>query len=475
LRLNDLRVVFVNWRGIEHPEAGGAEKYAWELATRTAASGARTTYLTAASPGSPGRETIDGVEVVRRGSTLSVYPAALAWLARHRRSVDVVIDCQNGIPFFSPLVVGKSRAVILVVHHVHQEQFATRFAPRMAAIGRALEGPVSRVVYRRHTVVAVSPSTRHGIRRRLSLPGPVVIVPNGTPEIALRDAPRAPVPTILCLGRLVPHKRVDHLVQACATLRHRFPNLRVDIVGDGPARSELGKLVADLGLGDVVRLHGRVDEAKKARLLSEAWLAVNPSMSEGWGITVMEAAAAGVPSLAYDVAGLRDSILDGETGWLIPEGSDLGGGLAQALAGLLNPRSAAQWSARAQAWASCFTWDDSAARLAGVILDEAGRARRRASTAPERRRTDAACVLEVDGIDPAQVAALRRTLRRSDVVVTDGNRVLVLMYGCDERNGHLAAERAGLTGRVRVRVAQQRDFLTLQDHSVPDWPFEVPA
>jgi glycosyltransferase involved in cell wall biosynthesis len=465
--LDGLGVVFLNWRDPAHPQAGGAEQYAWELARRIAAGGARTTYLTAAAGDAPRREMVDGVAVVRRGTALSVYPAALAWLARHRRAIDVVVDCQNGIPFFSPLAVGKHRAVVLVVHHVHQDQFATRFSPAMAAVGRALEGPVSRFVYRGHTIVAVSPSTRHGVRRRLRFGGPVVIVPNGTPVALGSQLARAEAPTVLFLGRLVPHKRVDLLLRAAVPLSHRWPDLRVAIVGDGPCRPELEALAHEIGLDGTVRFYGRVDERTKADLMASAWLAVHPSMAEGWGIAVMEAAAMGVPSLAFDVAGLRDSVLDGETGWLVPEGSDLTTPLQQALTALAVPASAKRWGQQARAWAECFSWDDSADRLSGLMLDELRLRQRAAGDLPERRRTDEACVLEIEGLGPDQVDALRAALRRSDVVAIDGDRARALLYGCDERSGRFVAERVGLTGHVHVRAAQQRDLLTVRYEPPP--------
>ena len=471
--LEGLRVVFVNWRDIRHPEAGATETYAWELARRVAANGAQTTYLTAAFDKAPRREVLNGVEIVRTGSALSVYPAALAWLAGHRGSIDAVIDCQNGIPFFSPLAVGKRRAVLLVVHHVHRNQFATRFSPSMAAAGRALQGPISRAVYRNKAIVAVSPSTRDQVRRHLRLSAPVVIVPNGTPDAVATDAERSRTPRIVCLGRLAAHKRVHLLLHAAAALRARWPDLRIDIVGDGPECAQLRVLVNELGLDGVVRLYGRVDESTKADLLAAAWLAVHPSMGEGWGIAVMEAAAAGVPSLSFDVPGLRDSIIDGETGWLIPEGSALAEGLDRALGILRDDAAAGLWGARARAWAACLSWDDSAARLSGLIIDQVETTKRHLVKLPERRRTDAACVLELEGLDAAQVAALRSALRTSDVVEATGDGIVrVLLHGCDERSAHLVAHRVGLTGPLNARAAGQRDLLTVRgaQPSVPTQP-----
>jgi hypothetical protein len=121
--LADLRVVLVNWRDRGHPESGGAEEYAEHVAAALHRAGARVTFLTARGEGQSRGESTP-IRRVRRGGRWSVYPWALGWLLRHRRSVDVVVDCQNGIPFFSPLFVPDSVPVVQVVHHVHQDQFA---------------------------------------------------------------------------------------------------------------------------------------------------------------------------------------------------------------------------------------------------------------------------------------------------------------------------------------------------------------
>ena len=92
----------------------------------------------------------------------------------------MVVDCQNGIPFFSPLFAGTDVPVVQVIHHVHQDQFATRFPAPVAALGRFLEGPATRRVYGPRAVVAVSPSTRQELRRRLRFRGPIFVVPNGS-------------------------------------------------------------------------------------------------------------------------------------------------------------------------------------------------------------------------------------------------------------------------------------------------------
>src|SRR5262249_3640005 len=154
--LTGLRIAVVNWRDPWHPEAGGAETYSWEMAQGLIRRGAYVTYLTARAPGQSASEHRDGIAIVRLGSRFNVSPLVLGWLLRRRRAFDSVVDCQNGIPFFTPWALPRHVPVICVMHHVHDAQFGVHFPPPVAAFGRFLEGPVARLAYRRHQCVAVS-------------------------------------------------------------------------------------------------------------------------------------------------------------------------------------------------------------------------------------------------------------------------------------------------------------------------------
>ena len=308
-QLEGARIVVLNWRDIQHPQAGGAEQYMHQIARRWVEVGAQVTWLTSRGPGQTHRGVIDGIEIVRSGGALGIYPrTALALLRRYGR-IDYVVDCQNGIPFFSPLFVERDVPVVQVVHHVHQDQFAMRFGPVLSAVGRFLESRGTRAVYKDRPTAAVSPSTRQELRRRLGFRGPIHIVPNGntaTPDVR---SPRDPEPTITVVSRLVPHKRVDVLLAQLAVAAAAEPKLRVDIVGDGPERVRLTALAAELGLGDVVTFHGFQPDEIRDELLRRAWLTMSTSHHEGWGLSIIEAAAYGVPTLALRVPGVRDSVV----------------------------------------------------------------------------------------------------------------------------------------------------------------------
>ncbi|GAB3899006.1 glycosyltransferase family 4 protein [Kibdelosporangium lantanae] len=361
--LNGARVVVVNWRDRGHPLAGGAEEYAARMADALAAAGAQVTFLTAQGAGQTRR---DG-STVRRGDQWTVYFWALWWLLRNRSRIDVVIDCQNGIPFFSPLVVAPWTKVVLVMHHVHDAQFAVHFPWWLARIGRWLEGPAARWVYRNAVTVAVSDSTVRAMRDRLSWRGRIFVVPNGMDTPPAVEAERSPDPTLVCLGRLVTHKRVDRLITIVARLRPHWPRLRLHVVGTGPEEAAIR--LAARPLAGHVTVHGFVDEQTKSALLRESWLNVTLSDGEGWGLAVIEAAAHGVPTLCRDVDGLRDSVRHGETGWLVPAGGDLAGALDEALKSLADADTADLVADACQEWAGRFDWATSGRMFAGVVSD----------------------------------------------------------------------------------------------------------
>lgn len=452
MALRGRKLLVLNWRDVRHAQAGGAETYAHEVSRRWAAAGAQVTWLTARDAGQSRRETIDGIDVRRAGGALTVYLWAALRLWRMRNHVDAVLDCQNGIPFFAPLTGGARLPVVQLVHHVHQDQFDSRFGRFAAIVGRLLEGPVARRVYAGRPTVAVSVSTRQEIRRRLRFRGAIAVVPNGAPPPEVRQG-RATRPTLAVVTRLVDHKRLDLLLHAVATALPKVPGLHVDIVGGGPELTALSRMAVELGIGASVTFHGRLPDAERDTVLGSAWLTSSTSDGEGWGCSILEAASAGVPCLARHVPGVRDSVLDGRTGWLVGPGDDLAAALVRAVTELSDDDHATWMGAQCRAWARCFDWDRSATLLAGVLLKEievrtAGGARRTA-------RSDIAVVARFVHNDPAAVVA---GLRRTDEVAVHGNEVTALLHGCDEVGALTALYRIGVA-EADVRLATRHEIL----------------
>lgn len=361
-------VLILNWRDEHHPEAGGSEVYVGQMARGFAERGARVTMLCPRYPGAVRRETLDGVRYLRVGGRLSIYLiapllAALRRLPRH----DAVVEIQNGMPFLASAYL--RTPVTVVVHHVHKEQWPILFSPAMARVGWWLESRVAPRVARRSPYVTVSEATRDelaglGVRREA-----VRVIRNGSPRLPeVAVGPRSETPEVVVLGRLVPHKRVELAIEALAALRKEHPDLRLTVVGEGWWHHHLSERVADLGLDDAVTFTGHVSEDEKHRLLARAWVSALPSVKEGWGLAVVEAGLHQTPVVAFRSAGgVRESLIDGETGVL----TDDQAGFTEALGRLLDDHELRKrMGEAAQRHAASFTWEASqdafAAHLAAL-------------------------------------------------------------------------------------------------------------
>jgi glycosyltransferase involved in cell wall biosynthesis len=361
MRSTAIDVLFVNWRDASHPEGGGSERYVHRMAEGLAASGLRVTLLCAAHDRAPAEEVVGGVSVVRRGGRMSVYPRALAFVRAHRPRL--VVDVQNGLPFLSPLV---SHAPVLnLVHHVHREQWPIVFGRIGGAVGWWLESRVAPRLHRHSRYVTVSGATAGELVALGVDADRITIVPNGiepAPEVA---AQRSPSPRLVVLGRLVPHKRVEHALEVVARLRHRWPDIRLSVVGEGWWADDLRATVQRLGVEDLVEFHGFLDERAKHEELARAWVHLCPSVKEGWGLVVSEAGHHEVPTVGYRAAGgLQESVLDGRTGLLV---EDLDG-FAAAVERLLADGSTRRTMGRAAArHAASFSWPASISAFATVL------------------------------------------------------------------------------------------------------------
>ncbi|KQM83938.1 glycosyltransferase family 4 protein [Agromyces sp. Leaf222] len=457
-------LVIANWRDLDHPEAGGAELVCQELAERYAARGWDVVLLAAAVTGRPRLEQRDGYRIVRGGGRFTVYVHALWWLLRHRREVGGVIDSQNGIPFFTPLAVPAGTPVVMLLHHVHQEQFAGYFPAPVAALGRWLESTASRRVYGRRSVVAVSPSTRTDARRRLGLRGSLWVAPPGLSATPAVDVDRSERPAIVTVGRLVHHKQVAQVVSALPAVLERHPDLTMTFIGRGPERDALVELATSLQVAHAVHIRGDLDDTARDRALAGAWMSVNASQGEGWGLSVLEANAQGVPVLAYRRRGLRDSIVDGETGWLLEEGDDLAEAIIDRIDELAHADEAARYARNARAWASQFTWDSMADRIEGALEFERQRLGARGDQAAPLSDTATVLTMHVDALPDDW----RDHLRPSDLWIRDGDLIRVLCLDTDVTAAEALLARFGLGAdspcreQVRVEVARTRDHLSLR-------------
>lgn len=356
------RVHALAWRDLDDPDAGGSEVHADHLLRRWAEAGLEILHRTSAARGLPATGRRNGYEVVRRGSRYSVFPrAVLSELSRRMGPSDALVEIWNGVPWFSP--VWCRRPNITIVHHVHGPMWDQILPRPLAGAGRFLETRFAPPFYRRTRVVTPSEATRGELLELGFHPERVTAVDNGVEEFFHRTLPPDPVPTVVAAARLAPVKRFELLIEAAVIARTRIPDLHLRIVGEGPERGRLERMIAELDARGWITLTGHVAREQLRDEYSRAWVVSSASLAEGWGLALTEAAACGTPAVASDIRGHRSSVIDGVTGLLAPV-AQLGDRLVEVLGA---PDRREQLARAALERAGRLTWDASAIGITEVF------------------------------------------------------------------------------------------------------------
>jgi glycosyltransferase involved in cell wall biosynthesis len=341
---------------------GGAEVFTHEVLKRWAAAGHKVTLFTAKFRDSERNEVADGVNIVRSGGRYSVYWKAKAYYGRFfsKEQYDIVIDEINTEPFMTPRFVKKGETIIALIHQLAREYWFYETPFPIDYLGYYFLEKRWLKNYRTIPTVTVSESSRKdlvdlGFSR-------VFVVGEGLnfqPLEKMNEKDTHPI--IVFAGRLKKAKRPDHAIKAFKIVKNKIPEAELWMIGDGYFSEELMKIAVER-----VRFFGSVSNEERRELIKKAWVLVNPSVREGFGLNVVEANALGVPCVAYDVAGLKDAVVNNETGLLVRSGDieALGEAIVQVLK---SEALRVRLSERALAYSRSFSWDKVAEEFLNVI------------------------------------------------------------------------------------------------------------
>ncbi|MGA3058969.1 MAG: glycosyltransferase family 4 protein [Candidatus Bathyarchaeia archaeon] len=344
-----MKILWLNHRDPKHPNSGGSEIRIREIGKRLVQNGHSVKLVCERWPGSKKSEFLDGIEIERVASKYSIH-LKVPFLLNMADYDFVIDDIAHAIPWESQFFTNK--CVIAQVHHVHQEVLKFELNPLLARIIGISEKTIK--YYNR--IIAVSESTKNALINDLGVSGnKIKIITNGIDVAHYRPSTKASSPTILWVGRVKRYKRVDHVLLAFNLIFKQIPNAELIIAGNGDYLENIKKVAGNLHLPNVI-FTGAVDEQKKVSLMASSWVTVSSSLTEGWGMTITESAACGTPAVAYDVAGLRDSIRNNETGLLASDGNV--NALAQAILQVLQDNQLRETlSKNASRSAKEFSWD----------------------------------------------------------------------------------------------------------------------
>lgn len=375
------RVEMVAWRDIGHPEAGGSELHAARIAERWSHAGIDVSMKASRAPQQPVTETLGGVALHRPAGRYTVFPAvAMGGLSRRRRArPDGVVEVWNGVPFLSPLWARCARTVFL--HHVHDGMWELTLPAPLAAFGRFLELRLAPPVYRHTPIVTLSESSRDTIVEMMGFDREQIrVVHPGVDPFYAPGGTRAERPLFVAVGRLMPYKRYDLLIDALAAVHAKHPTLEALIVGTGPERQALQARIQRHQAASWLRMPGFIDAASLRSAYQRAWAVLSASAFEGWGMTLTEAAACQTPAIASAIAGHSDAVRHGRSGLLFHDQCQLEAALRAIIE---HPTLRLRLQQGAASRASDLSWDRTAHDTLQTLADDAHR--RRAGHSPSRR------------------------------------------------------------------------------------------
>ena len=318
-----MKILLLSWRGPKHPNAGGAEISTHEHAKGWVKAGHEVILFTSAFKGCKEEEVIDGVVIKRRGRQIFgvQWEAFKRYLFGNHQKFDLVIDQFHGIPFFTPLYIKTKK--LAFIHEVTKEVWKLNPWPwpfnRITALLGEISEPLIFKLYRRVPFMTVSQSTKKDLIAWGIPEQKISVIHNGVNVCRFTKFPyKEKMKTVIFLGSISKDKGIEHALEAFAKINQRESDWRFWIVGFSDSRylKFLIERSKKLGIEKNIKFWGFVSERKKFELLARAHILINPSVREGWGLVVIEAASVGIPTIGYNVAGLKDSIIDGKTGIL---------------------------------------------------------------------------------------------------------------------------------------------------------------
>lgn len=352
-----MKILVINWRDIKHPQSGGSEIYFHEMAKRWAKAGHSVSWIAGGWKGCIKNEFIDGIKIIRTGGAFSVYLLAPFAYWALKEKPDIIIDVENGIPFFTPLFSGKRK--LLHIHHLHTKVWFKELPLPMALVGWTLEKLIS-TIYRQVNIMTISKSSKKDIEYEIMNVKKIVNPAIDKPKY--RKFSKDKFPAVLFLNRIKKYKGIKTFIDSACCM----PHYNFWVAGDGDYLKEMRQYA--YGFRNI-RFFGKISNSKKAELMQRAWIFVNPSFKEGWGIVNIEANYFGTPVIGSNVGGIRDSVINGKTGLLFEYGNSKD--LAEKIEILIkNDELRKKMGENSKRWASEFSWDKSASQYLEALNEE---------------------------------------------------------------------------------------------------------
>lgn len=312
-----MKILWVAHRDPMNPKAGGAERIIHEVGVRLAKSGHQLSVLACGWKNCKKVENLDGIQIMRYRSYVGPHLALPVNILKNQYDI-VIADLGHAIPWLSPVLL--KRKTLVLFHHLHarslQGQVGRLFAFTISAVEKLYF-----IIYNKSPFVTVS-NTSFADLKNLGIKNENIHIINpGVNNRLFRPSMKTDYPSIGYFGGMRPYKRPEEALYLLRDLNKKVDNIKLTMIGDGPSKPGLEILCEELDLTKNVLFTGRIEIEQLSRMVASFWLNIHSSITEGWGISIMEAASAGTPTVAYRVPGVSDSVENGSNGITVENGN----------------------------------------------------------------------------------------------------------------------------------------------------------
>jgi len=353
-----MNILILNWRDPKHPLAGGAEQVMREHAKKWIEKGNTVTWFASSYTNAKPKDKIENITIIRQGSHYTVHLRAYFFLRNKKNNFDIIIDNFHFLPFFTPLYLPRNKIIAFINEPAKKAWFVNIMFP-FSILGFLVE-PLFFQFYKNISFITAASSIIQELNKYGIKESDIHLIHHGfVKNVTLEQAKREKKPTVVYLSQLSPDKGIEDAVRAVSMLVKKKLDLQFWIIGkakDTDFEKKIKKQVVDMGIDSNTIFLGFVSEKEKFMRLGKAWVLIHPSIREGWGLNVIEAASVGTPSVGYNVTGLSDSIKNGITGLLTSDNTPEN--LAEKVEILLlDKKIHKKFSVNSLAWSKEFNWD----------------------------------------------------------------------------------------------------------------------
>ena len=311
-----MTILWLAHRDPQNPRAGGAERTIYEVCIRLINKGHKIVLLTGGWKGSVPVENLGGIEIHRFGKNIGPHLALPIFLLKHHYD-QVVDDLGHAVPWISPTILNKHNIVFF--RHLHARSLPGQVKLIIAKFITAIERCYF-IIYHDTVFMTESTTSKNDLIKLGIKEDEIILNPPGVDFNLFHPSVKTIYPSLVYFGGLRKYKRPQEILYVLKTLIEKFGDLKLFIIGTGPEEQGMKRLANEFNVQNFIEFKGRISKEELRDIVASSWVNVHTSITEGWGYSILEASAAGTPTVAYNVPGVRDAVEDGLNGIKVKDG-----------------------------------------------------------------------------------------------------------------------------------------------------------